>query len=80
MDEALLANINKNLEVVIGLLIRALPGADTTEAGDQIVMLSKMGMRPKDIAKVLGKTENTVNVTLSKNRAPKATNKKKGKR
>lgn len=35
---------------------------------DKIVELYKLGFKPKEIAEILGTTENTVNVTLSKSR------------
>ncbi|MGA9802038.1 MAG: hypothetical protein WBQ19_06160 [Terriglobales bacterium] len=68
MDTQLLHNINSNLEVIIGLLLRTLPDSDATHLRERIRMLSDMGMRPTDIAKVLGKSINQVNVTLSQSR------------
>ena len=41
---------------------------------EQIVLLSRIGMQPKEIAKMLNTTPNTVRVTLSKFRK----NKKRG--
>ena len=68
MDIQLLKNINSNLEIIIGLLLRTLPDSDATHLRERIRMLSNMGMRPKDIAKVLGKSTNQVHVTLSQSR------------
>ena len=38
------------------------------EAGEQILFLHKMGISNKDIADILGKSQNTVNATLSQAR------------
>lgn len=38
------------------------------EVREQIVTLSRMGISNKDIALILGKTQNTVNATLSQAR------------
>jgi hypothetical protein len=69
MENELLENINRNLEVIIGLLLRSLPGSDAANLRDRIVTLQAMGMRPKDIAKVMGKSENHVNKELSLGRS-----------
>lgn len=76
-ENELLENVNRNLEVIIGLLLRNLPDADAANSRGRILMLSEMGVRPRDIARLLGKTENHVNVTLSQSRSAK---KKKNKR
>lgn len=72
----LLENINKRLAVIIGLLIRNLPNSDSTLLREQVVMLHELGMRPIDIAVVMGKSTNHINVELSASRNQK----KKGKR
>ncbi|HEV2378904.1 MAG TPA: hypothetical protein VG206_03800 [Terriglobia bacterium] len=71
MENELLENINRNLEVIIGLLLRSLPDSDAAHLRGRIVMLNDMGMRPKDIARVLGKSTNHINVELSRSRKPK---------
>ena len=71
MENELLQTINRNLEVIIGLPLRNLPDSDANHLRGRILMLSDMGMRPKDIARVLGKSENHVNVELSNARNPK---------
>ena len=80
MDSELLQNINANLEVVIGLLIRILPDSSDAQVRDRVLMLKNMGMRPKDIAKVLATTTNHVNVVLSQNRKAGSKKSKGGKR
>jgi hypothetical protein len=77
MDTELLENINRNLEVIIGLLLRNLPDSDTSHARGRILMLNDMGMRPKDIAKVMGKSPNHINVELSRGRNPKKKRRRK---
>ena len=79
MENELLENINSRLGIIIGLLIRSLPDAGEAEVQDRVLMLSDMGMRPKDIALALATSTNNVNVTLSRHRnASKKT--KRGKR
>jgi len=70
MENELLENINRNIEVIIGLLLRSLPDSDAGFRG-RIRMLNDMGMRPKDIARMLGKSTNHVNVELSLSRNSK---------
>jgi hypothetical protein len=65
VENELLENINRNLEVVIALLLRSLPGADAASLQDRVFMLEAIGMRPKDMAKVLGKSANHINKELS---------------
>jgi hypothetical protein len=65
MEDKLLETINRNLEVVISLLLRSLPDSDAAHLRGRILMLSDIGMRPKDIARVLGKSTNHINVELS---------------
>jgi hypothetical protein len=77
MENELLETINRNLEVIISLLLRSLPDSDAAHLRGRILMLSDIGMRPKDIARVLGKSTNHVNVELSMARNPK---KKRGKK
>jgi hypothetical protein len=71
MENELLQTINRNLEVVIGLLLRSLPDSNTAHLRGRILMLNDIGMRPKDIARVLGKSTNHINVELSHARNPK---------
>lgn len=39
---------------------------------EQIILLSRAGFQPKEIAEIVGTTSNTVNVSLSKHRKKKA--------
>lgn len=69
MEKELLENINRNLEVIISLLLRSFPGSETASLRDRILMLKEIGMRPKDIARILGKSENHINKELSVGRS-----------
>lgn len=77
MENELLENINTNIEVIIGLLLRSLPDSDSAHLRGRILILNEMGMRPNAIARVLGKSTNHINVELSVARNPKR--KKRGK-
>ena len=78
MENELLETINRNLEVIIGLLLRSLPDSDAAHLRGQILMLSDMGMRPNAIARVLGKSANHISVELSMARNTKK--RKRGKK
>lgn len=65
MENEQLENINRNLEVIIGLLLRSLPDSETASLRDRILMLTAIGMRPNEIARVLGKSANHINKELS---------------
>lgn len=70
-DEIL--EVNRRLGVVIALLLKALPkGKETISLRDQIQLLSQLGLRPKDIAEILGRTQTYIGkelASLRKNRA-----------
>jgi len=58
--------IIEKLDVVIKLLsVGIVKGKEVKE---QILLLNKIGISNKDIAEILGKTQNTVNSTLSQSR------------
>ena len=76
MENELLENMNRNLEVIIGLLLRSLPDSEKASLRDRILMLTAMGMRPNEIARALGKSTNHVNKELSIGRS---TEQKRGK-
>lgn len=59
----------QKLDTIIKLLAFGL--IKGKEAGEQILFLHKMGISNKDIAEILGKTQNTVNATLSQARKRK---------
>ena len=59
------ADLNKNMEVVIALLLRGL--SKETQAlplKEQIAILDGLGVRPVSIARIVGKTANHVNKEL----------------
>lgn len=61
-----LQEVNKRLGVVIALLLRALPAAgDGLSLRDQIRFLSELGVRPKDIAEILGRSQTYVGKELA---------------
>jgi transcriptional regulator len=80
MASEVIDNINRNLEVIISLLVRMLPDSQDVRVRDRVLMLKNMGMRPKDIAKALGTSPNNVNVLLSQSRTAVSKNSKRGKR
>jgi hypothetical protein len=60
------ADISKRLGVVIALLLRTLSkSGDSLSLRDQVQLLSDLGMRPKDIAEILGRTSTYVNKELA---------------
>jgi hypothetical protein len=71
MENELLENINRNLEVIIGLLLRTLPDSEAASLRDRALMLAAMGMRPNEIARALGKTASHINKELSIGRRTK---------
>lgn len=58
--------LNRRLGVVISLLLQMLPreGAGLT-LRDQVRILYSLGMRPKEIAEILGRTSSHINKELS---------------
>jgi len=61
-----LAELNNRIGVVIALLLRSLPKAgETLSLRDQIQLLTGLGLRPKDIAEILGRTQTYVNKELA---------------
>jgi len=61
--------IAEKLDIVIKLL--ALNQIKGKDVGEQIVLLSNIGIANKDIAEILHKSQNTVNATLSQYRRKK---------
>ena len=60
------AVLQKRLGVVIALLLRNLSKTkDTLSLHDQVELLSDLGLRPKDIAEILGRTPTYVNKELA---------------
>jgi len=59
------SDVSKRLGVVIALLLRTTPtNADVMSLRDQVKTLSELGMRPKDIAEILGRTQGYVSKEL----------------
>jgi hypothetical protein len=60
-----LQQLNKNVEVVIALLLRMV-SSDTNRLAlkDQIAILDGLGLRPSSIADIVGKTDGHVNKEL----------------
>jgi len=57
--------LNKRLGVVIALLLRSLrTGGDGLSLRDQIRLLSELGVRPKDIAEILGRSSTYISKEL----------------
>ena len=66
MSEADIREINERLGVIIALLAKAIPKAsDGIALREQIGLLSDLGMRPKDIAEILGRTQTYVGKELA---------------
>ena len=60
-----LIELNKRLGVVIALLLRTIPSEGSSMSlREQISLLSEIGVRPKDMAEFLGRTQTYVNKEL----------------
>jgi len=76
-----LQELNKRLGVVIALLVRALPkGKDGLSLREQVELLAELGVRPKDIAEILGRTQTYVGKELASLRKRKTKSGKHGQR
>ena len=65
MEKELLESIKKRLEVIIALSLREQASQDKRfSLKEQIELLDGFGLRPKDIADILGKTGGHVNKEL----------------
>ena len=63
------SEITEKLDVIIKLLAVGL--VKGKEVKEQIIFLYNLGISNKEIAGILGKTQNTVNATLSQSRKKK---------
>ena len=64
MDEKQFKEITDRLDKILNVLaITSTKGLTMTE---RILTLDKCGIKPKEIAEILGTTSNTVSVTISK--------------
>jgi len=58
--------LQKRLDVIIALLLRNIPAAqESLSLKEQVQVLSELGLRPKDIAAILGRTPTYVNKELT---------------
>ena len=72
-DSTEIAEVSRRLNIVIALLLRSLPSAgESISLREQIHLLSDLGVRPKDIAEILGRTQAYVGKELSSLRKGKA--------
>ncbi len=60
-----ISELNKRLGVVISLLLRMIPKEGGTSLKEQVRVLDDLGMRPRDIAEILGRTQPHINKELA---------------
>jgi len=61
-----LLELNRRIGVVISLLLRMVPQeGSTTNLKEQVRILHDLGLRPRDIAEILGRTPTHINKELS---------------
>ncbi len=71
------AEVNKRLGIIIALLLKTIPtSSDGISLRDQVELLSELGVRPKDIATMLGRSQSYVTKELSGLRKSKGKAKK----
>jgi len=64
MDDNDIKSTNKLLRVIVALLLRQ-KNKETYTLRDQIKILSELGIKPVEIAEILGKTNSYINKELS---------------
>jgi hypothetical protein len=65
-DNKEFAELNKRLGVMIALLLRTIPREGSSMSlREQISLLAEIGVRPKDMAEFLGRTQSYVNKELA---------------
>jgi len=65
-EKSILFELNKRLGVVISLLLRMTPvGGKILTLKGQVKVLSDLGVRPKDIADILGRTQTHITKELA---------------
>lgn len=57
--------LNRRLGVVISLLLRMIPQEGGVSLKEQVRILDDLGMRPRDIAEILGRTQPHINKELA---------------
>ncbi len=66
LEKALLASINKRLEVIINILLQQSgPETGARTVREQVQLLHAAGLKPKEIAEILGKSSVYVNKEIS---------------
>lgn len=70
-------NLGTRADIIIVLLMRLLAqqSPELRTLQDQILFLQSFGLKPREIANILGKTDNHIRKELSIIRKPKSTNK-----
>ena len=74
MNEEQFQSINKKLDVLIGSLATYLTKDQTLQ--ERVELLDSLGLRQKEIAKALGKSERNISVNLLRIRKQKRSRKK----
>jgi len=64
MDKDTVQSTNRLLRVIVALLLRQ-GNAETPTLRDQIKILSELGIKPTEIAEILGRTNTYINKELS---------------
>lgn len=57
--------LNRRLGVVISLLLRIIPREGGISLKEQVRILDDLGMRPRDMAEILGRTQPHINKELA---------------
>jgi hypothetical protein len=66
MENELLRDIKKRLEVMINLMLQEkAAGSERFSLRDQIALLDGFGLKPKEIAEIIGRANTYVNKELS---------------
>ena len=66
MENELLESIKKRLEVMINLMLQErAAGTERFSLRDQIALLSNFGLKPREIAEIIGRSNVYVNKELS---------------
>ncbi|KKR51736.1 MAG: hypothetical protein UT89_C0009G0003 [Parcubacteria group bacterium GW2011_GWE1_40_20] len=65
-EDGLLVEINKRMGVIISLLLRMVQqDKSSISLKDQVCILDNLGMRPRDIANILGRSQPHINKELT---------------
>lgn len=80
LSNELLTELNKRIGVMISLLLRIVQQEKSSiSLKDQVRILDNLGLRPRDIAAILGRTPTYINKELVGIRKQKVLRKNKGK-